>query len=121
VLRGAVNELGHGAVTTPGILRVFEAAHASYGRLPWADLFGPAIERARDGWAVRPHVSLMFTSDERAYGRCMMAEKLAYTAEGRALYMEGDAPKPVGRIVRNPALAATLERLAAKGAGFLHR
>ncbi len=116
VLRGAVNELGHGAVTTPGILRVFEAAHASYGRLPWADLFGPAIERARDGWAVRPHVSLMFTSDERAYGRCMMAEKLAYTAEGRALYMEGDAPKPVGRIVRNPALAATLERLAAKGA-----
>lgn len=114
-LRGAVNELGPGAVTTPGILRVFEAAHAEYGRLPWADLFRPAIDRAREGWAVRPHVHTMFTSDERAYGRCMMADKLAYTAEGQALYMEHGAPKPVGRLVQNPALARTLERLAAEG------
>jgi gamma-glutamyltranspeptidase / glutathione hydrolase len=120
VLKGAVNELGHGAVTTPGILRVFEAAHASHGRLPWAELFAPAIARAREGWAVRPHVSLMFTADERAYGRCMMAEKLAYTAEGRELYMEGGAPKPVGRMVRNPNLAGSLERLARHGAEDLY-
>ena len=115
VLQGAVNELGHGAVTTPGILRVFEAAHAEHGRLPWATLFGPAIERARAGWAVRPHVHTMFTADERAYGRCAMGQKLAYTAEGRALYMEDGAPKAVGRIVRNPDLARTLEQLAADG------
>ncbi len=116
VVRGAVNELGHGAVTTPGILRVFEAAHASYGRLPWAELFAAAIERAREGWAVRPHVALMFASDERPYGRARMADKLAYTADGRALYMDGEAPKAVGRMVRNPSLAATLERLARHGA-----
>ena len=119
-LRGAVNELGPGAVTTPGILRVFEAAHASYGRLPWAELFHPAIARARKGWAVRPHVHTMFTSDERAYGRCMMADKLGHTEEGRALYTENGAPKAVGRLVQNPALADTLERLAAEGPALFY-
>ncbi len=114
-VRGALNELGHGAVTTPGILRVLEAAHASYGRLPWRDLFVPAIERAWQGWAVRPHVHAMFTADERAYGRCSMADKLAYNAEGRELYMEGGEPKRVGRPVHNPALAGTLARLADEG------
>lgn len=119
-IRGAANELGHGAITTPGILRVFEAAHASYGRLPWAALFRAAVERARDGWAIRPHVYAMFTADESVYGRRSMAEKLAFTAEGRALYTEGGEPKRVGRSVRNPALAFTLERLAAEGPDFFY-
>jgi len=116
MVRGAANELGHQAVTTPGILRVFEAAHADYGRLSWADLFGPAITRARQGWAIRPHVYAMFTVDERAYGRRPFADKLAFTAEGAALYMEDGAPKRLGRSVRNPALAVTLEAIASGGA-----
>jgi gamma-glutamyltranspeptidase/glutathione hydrolase len=120
-IRGAANELGHGAVTTPGILRVFEAAHASYGRLPWGELFRPAVQRARDGWAIRPHVHAMFTADESVYGRRSMAEKLAFTADGRALYMEGGAPRRVGSLVRNPALAHTLERLAAEGPDLFYR
>ena len=115
MIDGAVNELGHKAVTTPGILRVFETAHAEYGRLPWARLFQPAIDRARDGWAIRPHVHAMLTMDESAYGRRSFADKLAFGAEGRALYMEGGAPKPIGRMVHNPALADTLATLAADG------
>lgn len=115
VLKGAVNELGHRAVTTPGILRVFEVAHASYGRLPWARLFAPAIERARAGWAIRPHVAAMFSLDESAYGRRPYSDKLGFTEEGRALYMEEGAPKRLGRLVRNPALAETLGTLAAEG------
>ena len=43
VLRGCVNELGHRAVTTPGIMRVFGEAHAGFGKLPWA-----RAVRARD-------------------------------------------------------------------------
>ena len=113
---GAVNELGHLAVTTPGILRVFEAAHAGHGRLPWADLFAPAIALGRAGWAIRPHVSAMFTMDETAYGRRPFSDKLGFTAEGAALYMENGAPKRIGRPVRNPALADTLAAIAAHGA-----
>jgi len=115
-VEGAANELGHLAVTTPGILRVFEAAHQAHGRLPWAELFAPAIARAREGWAIRPHTVAMFSLDEAAYGRRPYADKLAFTAEGAALYMEDGAPKRLGRTVRNPALAETLTAIAQGGA-----
>ena len=54
VLRGHVNELGHAAVTTPGILRVFAEAHRRWGRRDWAGLFEPAIAMAERGLAGPP-------------------------------------------------------------------
>ena len=116
VLAGAVNELGHSAVTTPGVLRLFEAAHDRFGRLRWADLLAPAIEYARAGWAVRPHVAGVFATNEAAYGRLPYSAKLAATADGRALYLRPDgSPKRVGDMVRNPDLAATLSGIAEDG------
>jgi gamma-glutamyltranspeptidase/glutathione hydrolase len=117
VLEGGVNELGHAAVTTPGIMRVFGKAHAQFGKLPWAELYGPAIGHAEGGWVVRPHVSTMFNLDESAYGRLPMAAKLALTPDGRTLYLRPDGtPKRVGEEVRNRDLAATLRYLAREGA-----
>jgi gamma-glutamyltranspeptidase / glutathione hydrolase len=120
MVRGAPNELGHLAVTTPGILRVFETAHRRFGRKPWAELFAPAIGFARDGWMVRPHVHTMFTLDETAYGRASFASKLALTADGRKLYMRADGgPKRPGDTVLNPDLARTLDSISRDGAeGF---
>jgi gamma-glutamyltranspeptidase/glutathione hydrolase len=61
ILRDHLNELGHAAVTVPGVLRAMGAAHAHLGRLPWAELFAPAISFAEDGWLIRPHVYTVFT------------------------------------------------------------
>lgn len=120
-LRGAVNEIGHGAVTTPGILRLFERAHRGWGRLPWPGLFDAAIGHAAGGWAIRPHVHVMFTADEAAYGRLSMTDKLAFTAEGRALYLRDDGtPKRPGERVVNKAMAASLRAVAQGGADALH-
>ena len=117
VLKGGVNELGHGAVTTPGIMRVFGDAHAAFGKLPWAELFAPAIGHAEGGWVVRPHVATMFALDEAGYGRLPYIKKLAFTPAGRALYLRPDGtPKRVGDSVRNPDLGATLRGLARDGA-----
>ncbi|MFI4997751.1 MAG: gamma-glutamyltransferase family protein, partial [Hyphomicrobiales bacterium] len=117
VLKGGVNELGHASVTTPGIMRVFGEAHAAFGKLPFAELFGPAIGHAEHGWVVRPHVATMFALDEAAYGRQPMLKKLAFTQDGRALYLRPDGtPKRVGDSVRNPDLGATLRSLAREGA-----
>jgi len=114
---GALNELGHQAVTVPAILRAFADAHAAHGRMPWRALFAAAIPLAAEGWMVRPHVHTMFTAEERAYGRRNMVEKLGYTAEGAALYLRPDGtPKRPGDMVRNPALAATLGNIAEGGA-----
>ena len=121
VLAGNLNELGHRAVTTPGILRVFEQAHASYGRLAWADLFRPAIAFAREGWIVRPHVHTMWTMNEAAYGRLSYTAKLGFTAEGRTLYLREDGtPKRPGETIRNPDLATSLARIASDGAATFY-
>jgi gamma-glutamyltranspeptidase/glutathione hydrolase len=121
VLGNRANELGHTAVTTPGILRLFEQAHARWGRLGWASLFTPAIGCAEAGWMVRPHVHTMMSADEAAYGRLPYAAKLNLTAEGAALYLRADGtPKRPGERVCNPGLAATLATLAADGAESFH-
>jgi gamma-glutamyltranspeptidase/glutathione hydrolase len=116
VLTGSVNEIGRSAVTTPGILRLFEAAHAQFGKLAWGDLFAPAIGFAADGWAVRPHVAGVFATNDAPYGRLPYRDKLAATPDGQALYLRPDGtPKRVGDPVRNPDLAATLGVIARDG------
>lgn len=120
-LAGAVNEIGHGAVTTPGILRLLETAHRRWGRRPWPGLFDAAIGHAEAGWMIRPHVHAMFTANEAAYGRLSFADKLAFTAEGSALYLRDDGtPKRPGDMVRNPGMAGTLRAVAAGGAAAFH-
>jgi gamma-glutamyltranspeptidase/glutathione hydrolase len=117
IVQGHVNELGHSAVTVPGILRVFGQAHAAFGRTPWSDLFAPAVAFADEGWIVRPHVQAMFTADESPFGRLSYARKLGYTPDGERLYLRADGtPKRLGDPVRNPDLAATLRILADDGA-----
>jgi len=117
VVKGWVNELGHAAVTTPGILRLFGQAHAEFGRTPWRDLFECAVALADEGWVIRPHVYYMMSTNEAAVGRLPYVAKLGYTADGKRLYLREDGtPKRVGEIVRNPELAGTLRGIARDGA-----
>ncbi|MCC6829166.1 MAG: gamma-glutamyltransferase family protein [Novosphingobium sp.] len=96
------------SVGVPGNVRLMAAAHGRHGKLAWKDLFAPAIRLARDGFAVTPR---LYQALARAKGTA------ALTDAGRALYYgrDGDQPLPVGTVIRNPALAAFLERLAAEG------
>jgi len=98
---------GGKSVGVPGNVRLMALAHRRHGRLGWARLFEPAIRLARDGFAITPR---LFATLERERGTGALsgeARALFYGPDGKAL--------PVGIIVRNPALAAFLERLAARG------
>ena len=98
---------GGKSVGVPGNVRLMALAHRDQGRLPWARLFAPAIRLARDGFTITPRL-------HRALGR--QRETGALSAEGRALFYSANGePLPVGTRVRNRALAAFLERLAAQG------
>ncbi len=103
---------GGRAVATPGALRMLEAAHRQHGKLPWATLMEPAIELAESGFAVSPRLHALLQATPR----------LRDDALAQALYFQEDGtPLPVGRTLRNPAYAAVLRALAARGSEALHR
>ena len=99
--------VGGRSVGVPGTPRLLEAAHARYGKLPWATLFEPAIELAQKGFPV----------SERLHRLAGVYKELAEQPAARAHFFSADGkPRPTGTMLRNPALAATLRALAANGA-----
>ena len=99
---------GGKSVGVPGNIRLMALAHQRFGRLPWAKLFEPAIRLARDGFAVTPRLRNALERSKRTGALSAQARTLFYASDGM--------PKPVGTIVRNPALAALLTQLANLGA-----
>ena len=104
--------VGGRAVGVPGVLRMLEAAHRTQGRLPWAQLFAPAITLAENGFAISPRLYHQLESDP-FLRRDPAARELFYAADGSAL-----AP---GVIARNPEYAAVLREVAAQGADAFYR
>jgi gamma-glutamyltranspeptidase/glutathione hydrolase len=103
--------VGGRSVGVPGLVRMLERAHAQHGRLAWATLIEPAVELARDGFAVSPRLNALLERD-RALRKDPQAAALFYDEAGRA--------RPVGYRLRNPALADTLVALARQGSAALH-
>jgi len=98
---------GARSVGVPGAIALAAEAHAKYGRLPWARLFQPAIRLARDGFLVTARLN---TTLARA------ARSGQFDPDAKALYYGADGnPVAVGTRLKNPALAATLARIAASG------
>jgi gamma-glutamyltranspeptidase/glutathione hydrolase len=102
--------VGGRSVGVPGVLRMLELAHRRHGRLAWASLFEPAIRLAEQGFVVSPRLS-------RAIG----AERYLRQDRARAYFHNADGtPLAAGQLLRNPAFAATLKRIAAEGANAFY-
>ncbi|MEN9925165.1 MAG: gamma-glutamyltransferase [Pseudomonadota bacterium] len=99
---------GATSVGVPGNIALAAKAHAAHGRLTWAALFAPAIKLAREGFAITPRLHAMLKSNAKVAG---------FSAEGRAMFFGADGqPLPVGTVVKNPALADSLQMFADQGA-----
>jgi gamma-glutamyltranspeptidase / glutathione hydrolase len=95
------------AVVVPGIVAGLEALWRRFGALPWADLWRPAIHFARAGFPLTPVY----------YGNLLRRRAVVLRhPEGRAIFAPHGRLLRPGDILRQPALAATLEGLAAGGA-----
>ena len=94
------------SVGVPGVLRMLELAHAEHGKLPWRDLFAPAIRLSEDGFTVSPRLAREIAEDAA----------LATQPVARTYFFDMDgAPLVAGTKLRNPALARTLRAIAEHG------
>jgi gamma-glutamyltranspeptidase/glutathione hydrolase len=99
------------SVGVPGALRMLELAHREHGRLPWAELFEPAIVLAEQGFEVSPRLHALLDGFKR-FARGDDFRAYFYDASGE--------PRPVGFKLANPEYAAALRMLAAEGAEPMH-
>jgi gamma-glutamyltranspeptidase/glutathione hydrolase len=98
--------VGGRSVGVPGTVKVMEEAHRRWGKLPWARLFHPAIRLAEDGFSVSPRLSGLL-SRETALKSDPVARAYFYNEDGSA--------RAIGHRLANPAFAATLREIAARG------
>ena len=103
--RKAAMESGR-SVGVPGVLAALKLAHDQYGKLPWPELFAPALALAREGFAVSPRLAQLLAESDPA----------SFTPEARAYFFDAAGRSwPTGYKLTNPALAATFEAIAKDG------
>jgi len=104
--------VGGKSVGVPGVVRMLEMVHKAHGKLPWRELFQPAIQLARQGFPISPllHKNLR---KEKYLPRLEPARSYFYQADG--------TPKPVGTILVNHPYAEVLSRIANSGANAFYR
>ena len=98
---------GGASVGVPGNIALMARAHRKWGRLPWKQLFGPAIRLADQGFTVSPRLAQSISGISRLWKDF---------PEIRSLYADANGqPIRAGTTLRNPALAKTLRLIAARG------
>ena len=103
--------VGGRAVGVPGVVKMLEVAHKQHGKLPWAQLFIPAIALAESGFKVSPRLAMQLKSDAH----------LKKDPAAAAYYFKPDGSSlAAGELLKNPALADVLRQIASKGAGAMH-
>jgi gamma-glutamyltranspeptidase/glutathione hydrolase len=94
------------SVGVPGVLAMLGLAHREHGKLAWRDLFQPAIDIAREGFAVPPRLAASLAR----------SPSLRDDPDLRAIYFNADgSPKKRGERVANPALAEAMQLIADQG------
>jgi gamma-glutamyltranspeptidase/glutathione hydrolase len=99
------------SVGVPGTLATWQRALGRWGKFPLARALKPATKVARHGFVVDATFRQQ-TADNQA--------RFADFTSTRKLFLPGGQPPAVGSIFRNPQLAATYDRLAAKGIDWLY-
>ncbi len=104
-------QFGIYSVTVPGAVAGWAALHQRFGKLPWKELFRPAIYYARHGFPVTQFVSAYWRAEQPHLEKGVNTE---------VFLPAGEAPK-VGQIFHNPAYARALELIANDGPEAFYR
>jgi gamma-glutamyltranspeptidase / glutathione hydrolase len=105
-------QAGIDSVTVPGAVEGWAKAHARFGRLPWKDLFTPAIYYAEHGYPVPEIIHDYWEGD---------AQTLKQTPEAERVFLPGGKAPDVGEMFSNPDLGRTLRLIAEGGRDAFYR
>ena len=96
------------SIGTLGIPRLMEKVQKDHGRLAFKDLFVDSIALATNGFPIGGRLAASIASNEASLKRDAEAAAYFYNADG--------SPKALGTILKNPAYANVLTKMAAQGA-----
>lgn len=99
--------IGWRASGVPGSVKGFAIASKQWGTMKWAALLAPAIHLARDGYPVGKTLAVELRSPEN---------RMKTDPESTRIFLRNGNPYREGEMLRQPDLAATLERIAKNGA-----
>ena len=105
-------ENGIDTVTVPGAVAGWNALHGRFGKLPWKEIFRPAIFYAESGYPV-PELIHTFWEDA--------VPTISGDGESRRVYLPGGKPPAIGQIFQNPDLAKALHLIADQGAAAFYK
>ncbi|HLO08643.1 MAG TPA: gamma-glutamyltransferase [Terriglobales bacterium] len=105
-------QAGIDSVTVPGAVEGWSKAHARFGKLPWKDLFTPAIYYAEHGYPVPELIHGFWEGEEQV---------LKQTPEAERIYLPGGKPPEIGEMFSNPDLGKTLRLIAEGGRDVFYR
>ncbi len=99
---------GINSVTVPGAVRGWYQMHEKFGKLPWKELFQPAIAFAEQGYPVHEGVREIWASQNVVRG-------LKANDESARVFLPGGKPPETGQIFKNPDMARAFRLVAEKG------
>jgi len=99
--------VGGKSVGVPGVLAALKMFHDKHGKLPWQDLFLPAINLSQNGFPISARLSESIAS----------AEHIKNSSEAKKYFFDNDGAtaKKEGSLLINPELAATFTLIAEQG------
>ncbi len=103
---------GIDSVTVPGVVDGWTKLHDRFGKLPWRDLFQPAIFYAQNGYPVPEIIHGYWKGAETA---------MMKTNESRRVFLPGDKAPETGQIFRNPDIAKALTLIADQGESAFYK
>lgn len=109
---------GFGAVTVPGIPAAWAELNRKFGKLSLLECLKPAINYARDGYAVGKTVSELWQKAYDEYEENLVGEEYKYWFE--TFGKDGRAPK-AGEIFKCEEMAVTLEEIGKTNSESFYR
>ncbi len=104
--------LGYRSVAVPGTVAGLELALKTYGTLKLAEVMAPAIRLAKEGFLVSEKLAHELNEEKSGLQQFPVSKRI-FLNDGKMLH--------AGDTLRQPELAATLQRIAKNGAAEFYR